>query len=49
VEQVTVAATSVAQATRETEAGLSQTFQTSTQLTELSKELQRLVEPRGSA
>jgi methyl-accepting chemotaxis protein len=48
VEQVNVAVTSVAQATRETEASSSQTFQTATQLTELSKELRRLVEPRAS-
>ena len=49
VEQVTVAVTNVAQATKETEASSSQTFQTATQLSELSRELQRLVESQASA
>lgn len=47
VEQVNVAITSVAQATQETEASSSQTFQTATQLTTLSQDLQRLVEPQA--
>lgn len=48
VEQVNVAITSAAQATRETEASSGQTYQTATQLTELSKELQRLVESHAN-
>jgi methyl-accepting chemotaxis protein len=48
VEQVNVAVTSVAQATRETEASSGQTLLTATQLSELSRELQLLVEPRAS-
>lgn len=49
VEQVNVAISSVAQATRETEAGLTQTLQTATQLTGLSRELTRLIQPTASA
>ncbi len=45
VEQVNVAISNVAQATKETEASSSQTLQTSSQLTELSRELMRVVEP----
>lgn len=44
VEQVNVAISSVAQTTRETEAGAGQTLQTASQLTVLSRELERLVE-----
>ncbi|HEY2393381.1 MAG TPA: CHASE3 domain-containing protein [Candidatus Angelobacter sp.] len=49
VEQVNVAIASVATATRETETGLSQTLQTATQLTGLSRELTRLIQPNASA
>jgi methyl-accepting chemotaxis protein len=49
VEQVNVAIANVAQATRETEASSSQTFQTASQLTSLSNELQRLVKPQAVA
>ncbi|MEW6777711.1 MAG: methyl-accepting chemotaxis protein [Bdellovibrionota bacterium] len=45
VEQVNVAISNVAQATKETEASSSQTLQTATQLTGLSRDLQRLIEP----
>jgi methyl-accepting chemotaxis protein len=45
VEQVNVAVGNVAQAARETEASSSQTLQTSSQLTTLSRELARLVQP----
>lgn len=45
VEQVNVAISDVAQATRESEAGSSQTFQTASQLATLSRELVRLVQP----
>lgn len=47
VEQVNVAITNAAQATKETEASSGQTYQTATQLSELSKELQRLVESQA--
>jgi methyl-accepting chemotaxis protein len=43
VEQVNVAITNVAQATRETETGSGQTLQTASQLASLSRELLRLV------
>ncbi len=49
VEQVNVAVSNVAQATRETEASSNQTFQTATELTRLSRDLQRLVQPRSAA
>ena len=39
----------VAQATKETEASLTQTLQTATQLTGLSRELSRLIQPTASA
>ena len=45
VEQVNVAITNAAQATRETEASSTQTLQTSSALTGLSRELLRLVRP----
>ncbi|MEZ4410587.1 MAG: methyl-accepting chemotaxis protein [Polyangiales bacterium] len=49
VEQVNLAATNVAQATRESEASTTQTAQTAAQLAELSRELLRIVQPRASA
>lgn len=48
VEQVNLAVANVAQATRESEASSGQTFQTATQLTELSRELMRLIQPQAS-
>lgn len=44
VEQVNVAISSVAQATRETETSLTQTLQTATQLTGLSHDLTRMIQ-----
>ncbi len=49
VEQVSIAAMNVAQATRETEASAGQTLQTAGQLSGLSRELLRLVRPRVEA
>jgi len=49
VEQVNVAIANVATATRETETSLGQTLQTATQLTGLSRELTRLIQPNVSA
>lgn len=49
VEQVTIAVTNTAQATRESEASSGQTFQTASQLADLSKNLLRLVQPQGLA
>jgi methyl-accepting chemotaxis protein len=49
VEQVNVAITNVAQATTETEASSGQTFQTASQLSKLSRELLRLVQPQAAA
>jgi CHASE3 domain sensor protein len=49
VEQVTIAVTNVSQAARETEASSTQTFQTSSELTSLSRDLARLVQPPASA
>ncbi|MBX3190416.1 MAG: CHASE3 domain-containing protein [Labilithrix sp.] len=49
VEQVNVAVANVAQAARETEAGATQTFQTSSQLTTLSRELSRMIQPEAAA
>lgn len=49
VEQVNVAVGNVAQTTRETEASSSQTLQTASQLANLSRELQRLVQPQVAA
>lgn len=48
VEQTNTAITNVAQATKETEVSSSQTLQTAAQLTTLSREMQRLVEPQAS-
>jgi len=49
VEQVNVAVANVAQATRETEASSSQTLQTASELTNLSGDLMRLVQPQANA
>jgi methyl-accepting chemotaxis protein len=49
VEQVNVAITNVAQTTRETEASSGQTLQTASQLTGLSRDLLRLVQPQTAA
>jgi methyl-accepting chemotaxis protein len=49
VEQVNVAISNVAQATRENEASAAQTLQTASQLTGLSRDLRRLVQPGDSA
>lgn len=46
VEQVNVAISNTAQATKETEASSGQTFQTASQLAGLSKDLLRLVQPQ---
>jgi methyl-accepting chemotaxis protein len=48
VEQVNLAVASVAQASKETEASSTQTFQTASQLTGLSKDLLRLVQPQAN-
>jgi methyl-accepting chemotaxis protein len=47
VEQVNVAVTNVAQATKETEASSGQTLQTAGQLSALSRDLLRLVQPQA--
>jgi CHASE3 domain sensor protein len=49
VEQVNLAVTNVAQATKESEASTGQTLQTASQLASLSKELLRLVQARAAA
>ena len=49
VEQVNLAVANVAQATRETEASSSQTYQTASQLTGLSLDLMRLIQPQTAA
>lgn len=49
VEQVNIAISNVAQATRETEASAGQTLQTASQLTGLSQDLMRLIQPQASA
>jgi methyl-accepting chemotaxis protein len=49
VEQVNIAIANVAQATKETETSASQTLQTATQLTGLSRDLMRLIQPQTSA
>lgn len=49
VEQVNIAISNTAQATKETEASSGQTFQTASQLAGLSKELLRLVQPQVAA
>jgi len=49
VEQVNLAIANVAQATKETEASSNQTLQTSAQLTNLSRDLARLIKPQVRA
>ena len=49
VEQVNIAVSNVAQATRETEASASQTFQTASELNNLSRDLMRLIQPQAAA
>jgi methyl-accepting chemotaxis protein len=48
VEQVHVAVSNVAQATKETEASAGQTLQTASQLANLSRDLMRLVRPQAN-
>jgi methyl-accepting chemotaxis protein len=48
VEQVNIAIANAAQATKETEASSTQTLQTAAQLTNLSTELLRVVQPRAA-
>jgi len=48
VEQVNVAITSAAQATKENEASSTQVLQTASQLASLSRDLQRLVQPQAA-
>lgn len=48
VEQVKIAIASTAQATKETEVSSGQTFQTATQLTSLSNDLLKLVQPKAA-
>jgi len=48
VEQVNTAIASVAQASRETEASTAQTLQTASQLTGLSRELARIIQPQAA-
>jgi methyl-accepting chemotaxis protein len=49
VEQVNLAVANVAQATKETEASSTQTLQTASQLTTLSRDLGRLIKAQASA
>jgi methyl-accepting chemotaxis protein len=49
VEQVNLAVANVSQAAKETEASSSQTLQTSSELTNLSRDLARLIQPQASA
>jgi methyl-accepting chemotaxis protein len=49
VEQVNLAIANVSQAAKETEASSTQTLQTSSQLTGLSRDLARLIQPRNPA
>lgn len=49
VEQVNVAIANVAQASKETEAGSTQTLQTASQLVTLSRQLLRLIRPEAAA
>jgi methyl-accepting chemotaxis protein len=49
VEQVNVAIANVAKAAKETEVSSNQTLQTATQLSGLSRELTRLIQPTASA
>jgi methyl-accepting chemotaxis protein len=49
VEQVNMAITNVAQATREAEASSGQTLQTASQLASMSRDLSRIIQPRAAA
>jgi methyl-accepting chemotaxis protein len=49
VEQINLAVANVAQATKETEASSSQTLQTASELTNLSRDLMRLVQSQENA
>jgi len=49
VEQVNLAVSNVAKAAQETEASTTQTLQTATQLSGLSRELTRLIQPTANA
>lgn len=49
VEQLNVAVSNVAQSTRETEAGSSQTLQTAVELSRLSRDLSKLIQPTAMA
>jgi methyl-accepting chemotaxis protein len=49
VEQVNVAITNVSQATKETEVSTGQTLRTASELSHLSRELLRLVQPKVEA
>jgi methyl-accepting chemotaxis protein len=49
VEQVNLAVANVSQAAKETEASSSQSLQTSSELTNLSRDLARLIQPQASA
>ena len=49
VEQVNIAVANVAQATRETEASSSQMLQTASELTNLSRDLMRLIQSQANA
>jgi len=46
--QVNIAVANVAQAARETEVSSSQTLQTATELTKLSRDLMRVIQPQAS-
>jgi methyl-accepting chemotaxis protein len=48
VEQVHIAVSNVAQATKETETSSSQTLQTASQLANLSRDLMRLIQPQAN-
>src|SRR5476649_146737 len=49
VEQINIAVSNVAQATRETEASSIQTLQTASELKNLSRDLMRLIQPQAAA
>ena len=48
VSQVNIAVANVAQSAQETEVSSSQTLQTATELTKLSRELMRVIQPQAS-
>jgi methyl-accepting chemotaxis protein len=49
VSQINIAVSNVAQAARETEVSSNQTLQTATELTKLSRDLMRLIQPQASS